>query len=59
MYIIVKLVKSQLSDVKLPVVILDSQDDIMEFETKEDAEKMRSLFEKNSDSGHKYIIKEI
>lgn len=59
MYIILKLVKSQLSDVKLPVVILDSQDDVMEFDTKEDAEKMRSLFEKNSDSGHKYIIKEI
>lgn len=59
MYIIVKLIKSQSTNIELPVIILDSQDDVMEFETKDEAEKMRSLFEKNSDSGHKYIIKEI
>lgn len=47
------------TNVELPVVLLDGQDDVMEFETQEEAEKMRSLFEKNSDSGHKYIIKEI
>lgn len=59
MYIIVKMIKQMTTNVELPVVLLDGQDDVMEFETQEEAEKMRSLFEKNSDSGHKYIIKEI
>jgi hypothetical protein len=59
MYIIVKMVKRMISNVELPVVLLDGQDDVMEFETYDDAEKMRVLFEKNSDSGHKYVVKEI
>ena len=59
MYIIVKMIKQMTTNVELPVVLLDGQDDVMEFETQEEAEKMRSLFEKNSDSGHKYIIKQI
>ena len=59
MYIIVKMIKQMTTNVELPVVLLDGQDDVMEFETHEEAEKLRCLFEKNSDSGHKYIIKEI
>lgn len=59
MYIIVKMIKQMTTNVELPVILLDGQDDVMEFETQEEAEKMRSIFEKNSDSGHKYIIKEI
>lgn len=59
MYIIVKMIKQMTTNVELPVVLLDGQDDVMEFETQEEAEKMRSIFEKNSDSGHKYIIKQI
>jgi hypothetical protein len=59
MYIIVKMVKQMTTNVELPVVILDGQDDVMEFETYDEAENMRILFHKNSDSGHKYIVKEI
>ena len=59
MYIVVKMIKQSMTGVELPVVILDSQDEVLEFETEMQAEEMRTLFEKNSDSGHKYLIKEI
>jgi hypothetical protein len=59
MYIIVKMVKQMSSNIELPVVLLDSQDDVMEFKNYDEAEKMKTLFEKNSDSGHKYIVKKI
>ncbi len=59
MYVILKFVKQQTSEVKLPVIILDNHGEVMEFETEEQAEEMRSLFELNSDSGHKYQVKKI
>ncbi len=59
MYVIVKFVKQQTSEVKLPVIILDNHGEVMEFETEEQAEEIRSLFELNSDSGHKYQVKKI
>lgn len=59
MYVIVKFVKQQTSEVKLPVIILDNHGEVMEFETEEKAEEIRSLFELNSDSGHKYQVKKI
>jgi hypothetical protein len=59
MYLIIKLVKQNTSDVMLPVVLLDNQSEVMEFDTYDEAEKMRSLFEVNSDSGYKYEIKRI
>jgi len=59
MYIVVKMVKQSMTGVELPVIILDNQDEVLEFETETQAEEMRSLFEKNSDSGHKYLIKGI
>jgi len=59
MYVFLKFVKQQTSDVKLPVIILDNHGEVMEFETEEQAEEMRSLFELNSDSGHKYQVKKI
>jgi hypothetical protein len=59
MYLIIKLVKQNTSDVMLPVVLLDNQSEVMEFDTYDEAEKMRSLFEANSDSGYKYEIKRI
>jgi hypothetical protein len=58
-YIIIKLVKDANREKELPVIILDSEDDILEFETKEEAEEMRLRFEVNSDSGHKYKVKKI
>jgi hypothetical protein len=43
----------------LPVILLDSQDEVLEFEKLEEAEKFRDLLQLNSDSGHKYLIKKI
>ena len=57
MYCILKYIKVDKKE--LPVIILNSQDEVLEFETEMQAEEMRVLFEKNSDSGHKYLIKEI
>ena len=43
----------------VPVIVLDSHDEILEFETLEDAEIMRDTFQKNSDSGYEYVVKKI
>lgn len=58
MYIIVKHIKTE-HNTTLPVVIVDTQCEVLEFDTIEEAEKMKSIFEINSDSGHKYEIKKI
>jgi hypothetical protein len=58
-YIIIKMVKDATREKELPVIILDSADDVLEFETKEAAEEMRQRFEINSDSGYKYRVKKI
>jgi hypothetical protein len=44
---------------RVPVIILNSDSEILEFETLESAEKMRDIFELNSDSGHTYEVKKI
>ena len=58
-YIIIKMVKDASKEKELPVIILDSEDDVLEFDTKEDAEEMRLRFEVNSYSGHKFKVKKI
>jgi hypothetical protein len=58
-YIIIKMVKDTNREKELPVILLDGENEILEFDTKEDAEDMRLRFEINSDSGHKYKIKKI
>ena len=58
-YIIVKMVKNLVRSTELPVIILDGEGEVLEFDTIEDAEDMRARFEINSDSGHKYRIKKI
>lgn len=58
-YIIIKMVKDAVRDKKLPVIILDNSGEVLEFNTLEEAEDMRSRFEVNSDSGHKYKVKKI
>jgi len=61
MYVIVKYVKMNSSPMsrKVPVILLNTDTEIWEFETLEDAEKMKTIFETNSDSGHKYEVKKI
>lgn len=58
MWVIIKYVKSN-SGKELPVVLIDSQCEILEFNTIEEAEKVKNLFETNSDSGYKYEVKKI
>ena len=57
-YLIIKEIKSDNGKV-LPVVLLDSHSDVMEFDTMEEADKMTSVLNVNSDSGHTYRVKKI
>lgn len=58
MYVIIKHVKTG-NKKRLPVILLNSESEIWEFDTFEQAEKMKSIFELNSDSGHKYEVRKI
>ena len=58
-YMIIKMVEDASREKELPVIIWDSADDVLEFDTKEEAEEMRLRFEINSDSGYKYRVKKI
>jgi hypothetical protein len=59
MYVIVKHVKNGDVKKRLPVILLNSNHEVWEFDTIEDAEDMREIFQTNSDSGHKYEVKKI
>ena len=56
MWVIVKMVEHHTGDV-LPVILVDSYSEIMSFDTEEEALKMKEIFEVNSDSGYKYLVK--
>jgi hypothetical protein len=58
MYVIIKHIKTE-NKKRVPVILLDSQGEILEFDTLDNAEKMRDIFELNSDSGHTYEVKKI
>ena len=57
-YLIIKEINSDNGKV-LPVVLLDSQSDVMEFDNREEADKMAAVLNVNSDSGHTYRVKKI
>jgi hypothetical protein len=59
MYVIIKHIKMQDNKKRVPVIILNSDSEILEFENLESAERMREIFELNSDSGHVYEVKKI
>jgi len=61
MYVIVKHVKmnSSLMSRKVPVILLKRDTEVWEFETEEEAEEMKEIFQTNSDSGHKYEVKKL
>jgi len=59
MYVIIKHIKMNDNKKRVPVIILNGESEILEFETLESAEKMKEIFELNSDSGHKYEVKKI
>ena len=58
MYVIVKQIKTETKK-RLPVILLNSESEIWEFDTIEDAEEMKEIFQTNSDSGHIYEVKKI
>jgi hypothetical protein len=58
MYVILKHIKNKTNKV-LPVILVDNQSEILEFDSLDEAEKMRDIFQKNSDSGYKYEVKKI
>jgi hypothetical protein len=58
MFVIVKFIKNS-KGVEIPVIIIDTHTEVLEFETYEEAEKLRDLMAANSDSGHKYEVKKI
>jgi hypothetical protein len=59
MWIIIKKIQLQENGVKVPVVIIDTHGEVLEFEDFSEAEKTRLLFQSNSDCAHEYILKEI
>lgn len=59
MYVILKHIKLEENKKRVPVIILNSDSEIWEFETFEQADEMKKIFEKNSDSGHTYEVKKL
>jgi len=43
----------------LNVVLIDSSNEVLEFNTREEAENWAKILTQNSDSGWEYIVKEI
>jgi hypothetical protein len=58
MYVIVKHVKTQVNR-KLPVIMLDTQGEVWEFDNKDKAQEMVNILNANTDSGHKYEVKKV
>ena len=44
---------------KVPVILLNTDSEVWEFETEKEAEDMKDIFQTNSDSGHVYEVKKI
>jgi hypothetical protein len=57
MYCIIKYIK--LEKKELPVIILNSQDEVLEFDTEAKAEDFKNILQMNSDSGYRYVVKKI
>lgn len=58
MYVILKQVKTQNNRV-LPVIMLDTQGEVWEFDNKDKAQEMVNILNTNTDSGHKYEVKKV
>lgn len=56
-YIIIKTVEKD--GIILPVIMLDSQAEVWEFETKEQADSMAAILQTNSHTNTRYYTKEI
>ena len=58
MYVIIKEMPNQ-NGIIVNVILINSQSEVWEFDSFDEAEKVRSVFEANSDSGYKYTVKKI
>lgn len=58
MYVIVKYMKNTIG-IEMPVLIVDPHSEVLEFDTKEEAEKVKDIFQANTDSGYKYEVKKV
>ena len=58
MYCIIKKMKHN-DEITLNVIVLDHHEEVLEFDSFEEAEKMAKIFETNSDSGYEYVVKKI
>lgn len=58
MYVIIKHVKTN-DDRVLPVIMLDAQCEVWEFDNKDKAQEMVNILNTNTDSGHKYEVKKV
>ena len=58
MYVIVKHVKTSDERV-LPVIMLDTQGEVWEFDNRDKAQETVNIFNANTDSGHKYEVKKV
>jgi hypothetical protein len=56
-YIIIKWIEKK--DIPLPVIMLDSQNEVWEFEDDKAATEMAALLEANSHTNTKYQVKKI
>ena len=59
MYIVIKHMKNKKTGKMLPVILLNSLSEILEYKTLDDAQKLCDLLNTNSDSGHVYTVKKI
>jgi hypothetical protein len=59
MYVIIKQIENVTTGTKLPVILLDGHDEVLEFKNRVDADKLCEILNKNTDSGHTYLVKEI
>lgn len=57
-YVIIKNYKTPVGTT-VPVIMLDSQGEVLEFSSEIEAEMMRQMFQKNSDSGYSFSLREI
>jgi hypothetical protein len=58
MYVILKHVKTH-KNRSLPVIMLDTQSEVWEFDNKDKAQEMVNILNTNTDSGHKYEVKQV
>jgi hypothetical protein len=58
MYVIIKHVKTNKGKT-LPVIMIDSSSEVLEFDVKEEADNFADIMNTNTDSGHLYEVKKI